>query len=254
MKLLGNLLFAFIILFQTKSYSQLSPIGSWTDHLPYRFGTSIAKGDGVIFCGTKSGLFSYDYNDNSITRFSKVNILNDVGIEKIKYSEETNSLVIVYKSLNIDILSKDNVVNIPFIKTSSEEGTINEIKIEGNLAYMSFTFGIVVLDLVKLEIKDTYKFGLNGGSINVYSTEKIGNLLYAATDNGYYKASINSNLLDFNSWNQQPFKRNTKIALLGELNNDLVIVSEDPPDLDSLFIEQASEFKSINEFNQLKKI
>ncbi len=250
MKSLRKLILFVSMFVSMQATAQLNPIGSWTDHLPYRFGTSITHGNGVIYCGTKTGLFSYDYNDNSISKYSKVNILNDVGIEKIKYSKLTQSLIVVYKSLNIDILSKNGVINIPFIKTSSEEGTINEIKLEENLAYLSFSFGIVVLDLIKLEIKDTYKFGPNGGSINVNSTEQIGQTLYAGTDKGFYKASTSQNLLDFNNWILQPFKQNSKIEKTAELNNKLVITSQ--TDSNSLFIENSGGYSPISGFENKK--
>ncbi|MEQ8625019.1 MAG: hypothetical protein RJQ00_12730 [Vicingaceae bacterium] len=246
------LLGSFALCFSAQA--QLSPIGTWTDHLPYRFGTSIAVADNIIYCGTETGLFSFNINDNSISKFSKVNLLNDVGILKIAHSNSLNKLIVVYNNANIDLITSKGVTNIPFIKNSSEEGTINEIKLEGNIAYLSFNFGIVALDISKEEIKDTYKFSSGGEGIFVNSTEQIGDTLYAATNQGYYAANVNQNLLDFNSWKRQDFKSNTTIKILNELGGNLILVTTDIDDNDSLFVRKQNKFESHPNYQSQKII
>ena len=62
-------------------------------------------------------------------------------------------------------MTEDNeVINIPDIKRKEISGLkkINNIYFKNNLAYLSCSFGVVVLDLIKKEIKDTYKIGENG--------------------------------------------------------------------------------------------
>lgn len=238
-----NYVLLFCLFINGSVFSQLNPIGTWTDHLPYRFGTSIALAENKVYCGTKSGLFSLNLDDNSISKYSKVNILNDAGILKIKYSDLTKTLLVVYKNANVDLISSKGVTNIPFIKNSSEEGTINEIKLEGSIAYLSFNFGIVAIDLLKEEIKDTYKFGAQGSAIAVNSTDLIGDTLYAATNQGFYKADVNQNLLDFNSWKKQAFKPNTIIKKVIELGGKLGLVASQANDNDTLF------FKDNNLYN-----
>lgn len=215
------------ILFNLNSFAQLKPVGSWTDHLPYQSGTSIATDGVLVYCATKTGLFTYNSLDNSIQTFSKVNLLNDINISQISYSRQASSLVIVYENSNIDILKNGRVINLPFLKNSTQsQKFINEIKIQGTLAYLSFGFGIMVLDLERTEIVDTYKFGPNGNAINVNSTETLGEFIYAATNAGIYQATLSDNLLDFNSWSKIPFKSSRPIFKLFKNQYLNIIVDE----------------------------
>ncbi|MBL4707575.1 MAG: hypothetical protein JKY48_03945 [Flavobacteriales bacterium] len=214
-------LLTLLAIVQLQLFAQLKPIGSWTDHLPYQKGTSIAT-DGVrIFAGTKTGLFTYNTDDNSISKYSKVNLLSDVEISKMAYSNQYKTLVIVYANANIDLIINDRVVNVPFIKLSDEKKQVNEIKIINNLAYLSTIYGISVIDIVKKEIVDTYKFGINGNDINVNSCEVLANTIYAATNSGLFLASQNTNLLDFNSWSKVPYRTNKEFKKLWQTNSHI---------------------------------
>src|SRR6185295_19485364 len=71
----------------------------------------------------------------------------------------------------------------------------------GDYAYLSCGFGIVVLNLVKYEIKDTYYIGPNGTALQVNDVTSDGTNLYAATTSGMYSASISNPFLsDFSQW------------------------------------------------------
>ena len=187
-------------------YGQLKPIGSWTDHLPLQTGTSIATNGTLVYAGTETGMFTYNTTDNSLTKFTKVNLLNDVTISKLAYSQQSKTLIIVYDNANIDLIRNNHVFNIPFIKLSTEPKEINEIKIIGNLAYLSMAYGITVVNLDRQEIADTYKFGAGGTAINVNSVDQLGDKVFAATNSGVYQGRLSSNLLDFNSWSKVPIK------------------------------------------------
>ena len=147
--------------------AQLKPIGSWTDHLPLNSGTSIASNGTLIYAGTQTGLFTYNTADNSLEKYTKANLLNDVSVSKLAYSAPYETLIIVYDNANIDLIRRDEITNIPFIQLSNEEKTINEIRIIDNLAYLCMAYGITVVDLDRQEIVDTYKFGPNGTPINI---------------------------------------------------------------------------------------
>ena len=88
--------------------AQLTPIGSWRDHLPYHNSTFLAEMENKIYCVTESGLFYFDKSDNTINRMSKVNGLSDVEVVKVAYNAESKTLVIAYKNANIDLLNDGN--------------------------------------------------------------------------------------------------------------------------------------------------
>ena len=158
-----------------------------------------------IYCGTGSGLFYFDRDFNTVNIITKSDGLSDLEINALSYSEDRGSLVIGYANTNIDIIEKDDIFNIPDIKRKqiTANKTINNILILDELAYLSCGFGIVVLNLDKKEIKDTYLIGENGGFTNVFDMAADGENLYAATESGIFMADINNpNLVDFNNWSR----------------------------------------------------
>lgn len=183
-----------------QSYS----IGSWREHLPYIHAKKIVEGKNRIFCSTEDGFYSLQLDDNSIKRFSKLNGLSDFGVSTISYSNDYNLVVIAYNNTNIDLLYNDNsVVNISDIQRKNIPGNkvINTVYISGRFAYLGCGFGIVVLDLQRKEIKDTYYIGFNGASINVFQVAEDATYFYAATEDGVYQANkANPSLNNFNNW------------------------------------------------------
>ena len=180
-------------------------IGQWRDHLSYKKGISVTQNDSLVYCATESGIFSLNKSDYSIDRLSKISGLSDVGVNTIRFNDYNNTLLIAYKNANIDLVSGNTIYNISDIKRAIITGkkTINNIHLKNQFAYLACGFGIVVLDMDKKEIKETYYIGINGGYINIRDITSDANYLYAATDSGVYWASFSSpNLADYNSWNK----------------------------------------------------
>ncbi|MBN2482112.1 MAG: hypothetical protein JXB19_10250 [Bacteroidales bacterium] len=206
------------------------PIGAWRDHLPYNKAKKLAGIGNKIFCATEDGsLYSYDKKDNSIQKFSKVNGLSDADVSTIGSSESQNTLIIGYSNGNLDLVRNDSIINVPDIKRKFLAGdkTIYNILFLGQYAYLACGFGIVAYDLNKREIKDTYFFGEGGSQIKVYDITCDGQYLFAATENGIYKADLNGpNLVDYNSWNRMlnvPVS-DAEYRNLGFVNNKLFSV------------------------------
>lgn len=177
--------------------------GSWQDYLSFSKATKVAVAPGKIFTATEGGLFYFDLEDNSVNKFSGMNGLSDFGIQTIAYSAANNMLLVAYQNSNIDLVSGSEVVNLSDIKRKNITGdkTINNITFIGNEAYLACGFGIVVINLDRMEVKDTYFIGEEGSALRVNDVESDGQFLYAATDEGIKKAPLSgSNLLDYNSW------------------------------------------------------
>lgn len=179
--------------------------GSWTDYLSFFEATKIAVSDDRIFCATEGGLFYFDIQDNSVNKFTGSINLSDIGIKTIAYSKTNEVLVVAYKNSNIDLVYKSKVVNLSDIKRKQITGekAINNISFIGNEAYLSCGFGIVVLNLARQEIKDTYFLGEGGTSMEIFDVESDGTTLYAATGGGIYKAPASgTNLADYKTWSR----------------------------------------------------
>jgi hypothetical protein len=184
------------------------PSGAWRDHLPYWHASRLAQYDNRIFCATTDGsLFSYNLKDQSLTKHSKVNGLSDADISTIGSSGNSGTFVVGYRNGNIDMIRNDSIINLPDIKRKMIMGgkSVNNIFFLDRFAYLACDFGIVVLDIGKREIKETYFFGPNGTQITVNDIASDGTYLLAATNQGIYRAALDDpNLLDFNSWFRLP--------------------------------------------------
>ncbi len=186
--------------------AQQIPIGQWRDELPYTLCNSVTEADGRIYCSTPYAIFYVDKEDNSVTRTTKINGLSDIGISSINYNKEYHTLVVAYSNANIDLIKNNVIINISDIKRKSILGnkTINSIYFIGKLAYLSCGFGIVVLDIDKEEVRDTYLIGQDGSQVNVLGLVKDDqDSLFAASEHGLYKASLkNPNLVNFANWHK----------------------------------------------------
>lgn len=181
-------------------------IGEWTDYRSYATARSVIDSGDKIYCVTDGGLFSYSRSDNSVEKMTAINGLSDVGVQKVAYSKENNLLFIAYQNSNIDLLIGNSVYNLSDIKRKQIQAskTINNIMFFGKLAYLSCGFGIVVVNLEKKEIKETYFIGNEGDYLNVLDLATDGQYFYAATVNGIYKASVSEpNLQNYNNWVRQ---------------------------------------------------
>lgn len=181
-------------------------IGEWTDYQSYASAKNVVDTGGKVYCVTEGGLFSFNKADNSIQKMSGINGLSDVGIERLAYNKENNLLLIAYQNANIDLLIGNTIYNLSDIKRKqiSANKTINNVMFSGKLAYLSCGFGIVVINLERKEIKDSYFIGNEGNYLNVMDMATDGNYLYAATVNGIYKASASEpNLQNYNIWGRQ---------------------------------------------------
>lgn len=201
-----NFLFSLFLLpglFNQWQVASQIEIGAWRDHFPYYNATSIVSTGEKIFCSSPYALFYYRLDDFSITKLSRTNGLSDVGISTINYDQQSNWLVVAYDNANIDIIQESHVYNLSDIKNKQIQGNkkIYQIVFNGKLAYMACGFGIVVLDLEKKEVKETYYIGPNASAIEVYSIVFDENYIYATTESGIYQGQKdNPGLVDFNQW------------------------------------------------------
>ena len=189
-------------------------IGGWEMHLNYSHVNTVEQNGSSIYVGTQSGLFKYDSADNSITTFSKLDGLSDLNISALNYDLNSRSLLIGYENGNVDVLNEGGVINLPEIKNANvlSPKKINDIFIHKDLAYLSCPFGLVVFDIIRHEIKETYYFSNDGTFVEVYDCHIfdqenhspqdgfLANKLFVGTNRGLFYADMADNLLDFETW------------------------------------------------------
>lgn len=183
------------------SMAQMPPVGQWREHLNYQQTIQVVKGD-RIYCATAQALFAVN-EKNEAERFSKVTGLNDIGISTIGWDPANEQLLVAYNNSNLDLIKGNSVKNISDIKRSSISGdkSILHIYYSQSLAYLSSGLGIIVVDLNRLEIKDTWIIGNNGAQVKTYATLLFNNQWYAATEQGLkYAPASSGNLADYRNW------------------------------------------------------
>lgn len=199
-----SLILIFALLFCLNANSQDIGIGEWRTHLPYEKVIDVSLAGDMVFAATEFSMFTYSSIDNNVSRFDKVKGLNDVGISKIGYNPHQDAVLVAYTNTNIDIIHSDGmIVNIPDIKDKDILGnkTINNILFKDEYAYLSCGFGIVVMDMAREEIHDTYYIGPDGNAINVLCMTTNDTSFFASTESGIYYAELNAeNLADYNQW------------------------------------------------------
>jgi hypothetical protein len=236
--------------------------GDWQDYLSYANAYKVTSGDNKIFCATEGGLFYHDLQDNSLVKLTRRDDLSDMGIQTIAWHENKGLLFIAYKNSNIDLVFRNEVVNLGDIYRKQINGnkTINNVFFLGNEAYLACGFGIVAVNLDRREIKDTYIIGEGGTQIAVFDVESDGQRLYAATEGGVYSASLNSaNLLDFRNWTRDLTipKAASKFSHLGFFNGRLLAVytkgTWDGDEIYALHNQQWERvFNGVNSVNDLQ--
>ena len=199
-------------------------LGQWKIHLPFNKLNSVAEGHGVVYCAATDGLFLYEKDDGSISRLTRLEGLSDFNITHIRYNPAYHFLMIVYKNSNIDLVyDNKSIYNITDIERASIIGnkTINHIDFNGQYAYLSCGFGIVVVDVVKREVKDTWYIGPGGNSMPVYGTVFYNSEIFAATELGIFRANANNpNVFVYSAWQKDttlpaPDERYNHLALWG---------------------------------------
>lgn len=181
------------------------PVGSWSDHLRYNTSKCIAISPEEIFSSTGSSILVYNKDYSELKKMSPVNGLSETGISAIGWSDETNTFIIAYSSTNLDLVNKNTVYNLPDIINKNIPGDkrINRLRTRGKYAYLATGFGIVVIDLVKMEVHDTWRPGPGPENNEVFDIAFGNDMIFAATNLGMWHADLtNQGLAYFGNWDQ----------------------------------------------------
>ena len=178
---------------------QLGPIGSWRAHFSNESIQQVIKGDQIYVAATNQ-IIQIDANKQT-NYLNTTTGLHAIGIHKIAWHPIENQLVIAYKNSRIDIVQGDQVTLIDDIELTNlyADKTINDLLVFNNNAYLACNFGIVMIDLLKKEIKSTLFPNNNRQSVKVLQALPFQNKLFALTENGIWSTTLGQN----NSWIQE---------------------------------------------------
>ena len=215
-RVLISFLFVLLLALEVKASDD-----NWTLYPSYHNATYCQVMGGKVYVLASGALYSYDKSDNEVRRYDKITTLSDINIAHIRYSSFINALVVVYSNANIDILYDDGAVyNISdFRNKQLPDKTINNVDIQGSTAYLSTSFGVVVLDLENMEFDNTFNTGLNTTCTYLFKDR-----LYTATQSGLYYCETGKNMLDNGNWEKF---NSTTLKALGALDGRLYCIASD---------------------------
>ncbi len=191
-------------------------VGQWRSHYANASGQCIAlAADDDVLVGGESALMQYFDEYKSVEAFDRVSGLSDIDITQVYYDTESDESYIFYKNSNIDVVSKSDVTNLPYILNSpvTSNKTINEVMRSGDYLYLSAGLGIIVLDMPRKEIKETYTIQATGEP-EVKSSCIIGNQIYTSTADGIYLGDLSTNLNNYSNWTQAFGAQSPKLLVL----------------------------------------
>jgi ligand-binding sensor domain-containing protein len=215
--------------------------GSWQDHLPYHQAKAVSSSPDKIICATPYALFTVSLKDNAIERRSKINGLSEVGIAAMKADGQSGKTVVAYSDGNVDISTSSSTINLDQLKKSniSPVKNVHSIFLDNNKAWLAASFGIVLVDLLKNEIRETYIIGNEGKKVPVYQVATDQSHVYAATEDGLLSAeTANVNLSDFRNWHATAGLAGGSVQQVVAVSNKIVARKHD-----SLFVRENNNWR-----------
>lgn len=207
-------------------YSQNIPIGAWRLHISYDDIHTVSVSSSKVYGASENGVMVLDLSDHSISTITKMGGLSSTNITQVAFDQPRNQLLVTYVNGDIDVVTENEIVNINTLKISTiipGSKRINHILMQGNVAYLSTDFGVVVLDLVQLAIKETWRdIGVNGVELEINQATFYNDSIFLATETGIVAGDLEDNLLDYNNWKRfitGPF--NGEIQSITTFNNEV---------------------------------
>ena len=248
-------------------YLATAQVGTWRNYLAYHDVQQICKADNELFVLASNDLYQYNIDDASITTYDKVNGLSDTRITHIAWNQKAKRLIAIYDNSNIDLIEPDgDIINISALynKSITEDKTVTDISIDDVYAYLTTSFAIIKVNMLKAEISETYTknhpeypydlkpyqddydkyiatvstLNPNGPAYNrFYESKFIGDKLY--TTGGYFLPAMPDNALpgtiqvfDGNDWTLYQEQIN---EITGYPYVDICCVDVDPHDPEHVF-------------------
>jgi Two component regulator propeller len=180
------------------------PIGTWRVHASYNAINSIALAENKVFGAASNGVMILDRSENVLSVYSKLSGLSGTTITSVNYDKSTASLIIAYADGGFDVIRSDSEI-MTFDPTKNSTFTsskkIHDIFLYKTNAYLSTDYGIVVFDMVRQQVKETWRdLGEQGETLSIKQSTVNGDSIFLATKKGVMASNLNANLLDFNSW------------------------------------------------------
>lgn len=178
----------------------------WRSHAAFTSMDELALLGDNVYSRSGQSMFSVSKTTGLIDYHTRITGLNGSRVSHIARNELLNNLLVTYQDGQLDVIDPlGNVTNISdlFLKQMSISKEVNDICMHNGKAYLAMHFGILVLDMAKMEVEDTYYIGVNSTDVNVEYITISNGYIYAASSTGLYVANLSDNLVDYHYWTRQ---------------------------------------------------
>lgn len=200
----------------------------WTSYASYFNPTDLVLTKQQVFELAEGSLFSVNQQDGTITCWNKQNGMHGGVIKHIAYVEAFDQVLVIYDNNLIDLISPNGEIEeVPDLyQTTSTTINIQTVYVHKTTAYIGTTFGVIALNLKKKEVAETYYIGPNASAVSVIGLAIARDSLFALSKTDLYKASLSSQLVNYNNWTQETLPRPFPTGIT-VYQNDLWLLLED---------------------------
>ncbi len=183
-----------LLCFLLSTFSSIAQIGTgeWRLHIPAKRAIDVVKTSGKVFTAYSNGVSEYDISSKELSTWDVVTGLSDITISCMGHSTVNDAVFIGYENGNIDRIVGNKVTNIPAIKLAEIQGSKKIYKIVEHDGFLYFAtgFGIVKIDPVRSEVKDTYY--PSNGNTSIIDVSFRNDTIFALTKKLMYYGDINN--------------------------------------------------------------
>lgn len=226
----------------------------------WRAHSAFTKVDEVVVLGDKAfglsskALFSVDKESEELAYYNVLNGLSGSSIDHIAYNYHLDRMLITYQDGKLDIMTQDgtiyNILDL-FLKQMNVSKQVNDICMYQDKAILATCFGILIVDMRKAEISDTYYIGQESSEVNVTQVAINDGKIYAATSNKLYYANLADNLVDYSYWKLSPLPVAKTVRSMRAYGNRLYMIANQNDTL--IHYIDKDEWKSIKTTYPMRK-
>ena len=172
-------------------------VSSWRDHFPYGEAQQVMVAGDDVVGRTDFALFTIDTASYEVQRLVKGQGLTQGKPSAMAYDPVTALWVIGYDNGGVDLKDAWGVTHLPDLRIAQVVGTkrIQNIVVYDGQALLSTGVGVVVVDLAKREIADTWKLSPSDMPVQARCVVQHEGRWLVGTDGGVFAGAVNDPFL-----------------------------------------------------------
>lgn len=177
----------------------------WRSHAAYTHIEEVVVMGNKVYGLSANSLFSVNKENGEMEYYTKLEGLSGSVIDHVRYNKQLDKMLITYQNGQIDIMSangKIQSISDLFLKQMSVSKKVSDICMYEDKAILAMSFGLLVVDMNKAEISDTYYIGENGSEVDVKYVTINKDRIYAYANHKIYFANLSDNLMDYTYWSK----------------------------------------------------